>query len=105
MSFAAGDARSATPATGSESMPLVSRMRMLPGSLSVRRIFPVRQEREAPRRGQIVDQRRNLEGRRRVIGCAGLLGECGLVVALSPADGSRSADLPPSPAPLERSRH
>ena len=40
MSFALGDAMSATPATGSESTPLGSRIRMLPGSLSVTRILP-----------------------------------------------------------------
>src|SRR5579872_2179014 len=40
MSFAAGDAKLDTPATGAESTPLASSMRMLPGSLSVSRIFP-----------------------------------------------------------------
>ena len=40
MSFAAADATTDTPANGSDSAPLVSRMRIVPGSRSVTRIFP-----------------------------------------------------------------
>ena len=40
MSFAAGDFTADTPANGSDSFPSVSRMRIVPGSRSVTRIFP-----------------------------------------------------------------
>ncbi len=41
MSFAAGEATTDTPASGSDSAPLVSRMRIVPGSRSVTMIFPL----------------------------------------------------------------
>ena len=67
---------------------LVSRMRRLPGSLSVRRIFPSGRNARLQGAGRLSISVVTLEGRRRVIGRAGLLGECGLVVAFF-----RRADL------------
>jgi hypothetical protein len=41
MSFAPGAATTETPASGSESFPVFSRIRILPGSRSVRMMLPL----------------------------------------------------------------
>ena len=57
--------------------PLVSRMRIRAGQPFGDEDVSARQKRQAPRRLQVVDERRDLEGRRRVIRRARLLGKRG----------------------------